>query len=151
MGNTRFQRSCFGYGHTEFTGSSSSAPLSVVGGDGSFLLIGLCATCADVRDFIHTVSRKSARYAATIVPFWLRGGNQSNLRTSRAAIDSALTGASIAGTWSVYASGGIQSSQFDLSPSNDEIRTFKERYRLAGLTCEEDPAGKTQTHATQAL
>ena len=79
-------------------------------------------------------------------PFFLRYGAQYNLWTSRTAIDSALTGDPVAGTWSVYAAGGIQGAQFDLYPPNGEILNLKDCYRLDGLTFEEDPAGLTQTH-----
>ena len=113
-----------------------SHPLSAIGEDDVALLIGLCATWGEIQDFRHTVSRKSIRYAAMISPFWLRGGTQSELWTSRTSIDSALTGVPLAGTWSVYAAGGIQSAQFDVAPSNAEIRTLKDCYRLAGWTCE---------------
>ena len=82
-----------------------------------------------------------------IAPFWMRDGTQSSLWPYRTSIDTALTGDTWAGAWSVYASGGIQSRLFDLGPSSAEIRTLKDCYRLEWITCEEGPEGIIQTHA----
>ena len=121
--------------------------LPVIGEGDIFLLVRLCASWPGIQDFRRTIAYRSIRYSAMIVSFWLRGGTQSSLRTSKTSIDTALTGDPWEGTWSVYASGGIQSHQFDMGPSKAEIRTLKDCYRLAGLTCEDDPDGISRTHA----
>ena len=115
-------------------GRRVSHPPSAIGGDDIFLLIGLCATWAEVQDFRQTAARRSIRYVVMIVPSWLRDGAESAMWASRTALDASLAGDPLAGTWSAYASGGIQGAQFDLAPSNAEIRTLKYCYRLAGLT-----------------
>ena len=125
----------------------ASHSLPAIGGNDIFLLVGLCATWSEIQDFRRTVAYGSARYASMIAPFWLRDGAQSSLWTSRTSIDTALTGDPWDGTCSVYTSGGIQSRQFDLGPSDAEIRTLNDCYRLAGLTCEEEPGGITQTQS----
>ena len=81
-----------------------------------------------------------------IVPFWLRDSTPSALWDSMTSIDSALTGDPWAGTWTVYASGGIQSYQFDVWPRNSEIRTLGDCYRLAGVEFQNDPEGVSRTH-----
>ena len=124
-----------------------SHPLASIGENDILLLIGICTSWAEIQDFRHTAARRSIRYAAMVVPFWLRDATESALWTTRTSIDTALTGGGPwAGTWSVYAAGGIRSYQFDVSPPDAEIRTLNECYRLVGMACEDDPVGTTQTH-----
>ena len=125
----------------------ASRPMSVIGDSDIFLLIGYCNSWAEILDFRRTVLRRSVRYDAMIVPFWLRDGEESALWTSPTLIDTALAGDPRASGWMVYCSGGIASHQFDLSPSNAELRTMVGCYRLVGQECEEDPEGSSQAHS----
>ena len=78
------------------------------------------------------MATKSIRYAAMIVPSWLRDGDESTLWTSQTAIDTALAGDVWATSWAAYCAGGITSQMFDLGPSSGEVRTCRERYRIVG-------------------
>ena len=123
-----------------------SQSFSLIGDKDIFLLVGLRLSLADIQDFRHTIAHKSVRYAAMILPFWLRDGIQSALWTSQTVIDSALTGDPWASGWVVYCAGGISSHHFDLSPASAEVRTLGDCYRLIGHECEDDPTGVRATH-----
>ena len=116
------------------------------GGGDIFLLIGYCATGAEILDTRRTVAQRTVRYDAMIFPFWSRDGAASALWTSQTSIDTALTGEPWASSWMVYCAGGIMSRQFDLSPSSAEIRTIQDCYRFVGQECASDPVGISQTH-----
>ena len=121
-------------------------PFREIQTDDIFLLVGLCTSAYEIQDFRRTASQRSVRYAAMVAPFGLSDPTHSDLWGSRTALDSALTGDPPAGTWIIYASGGIQSHHFDLGPRNSEIRTLNECYPLAGMECQEDPTGVPRTH-----
>ena len=125
----------------------SPRPLSLLGDKDIFILIGHCGSWAEILDFRRTASQRSVRYAAMIVPFWLRGGAESALWASQTAIDTAPQGDPWASSWMVYCAGGIASHQFDISPSNADIRTLSDSYRLVGHECEDDPEGMSATHS----
>ena len=126
--------------------SRASHPMELIGDIDIFLLIGFCASLSEILDFRRTVSQRSARYAAMIVPFWMRDGAESALWTSQTIIDTTLTGDPWASGWMVYCAGGITSHQFDISPVNAEIRTLGDCYRLVGQECEEDLDGVRAIH-----
>ena len=81
-----------------------------------------------------------------VTPFWLRGGEESALWTSRTSIDTALAGDPWASAWSFYESGGTRSYQFDLSRANAGVRTLQDCCRLGGQECLDGPVGLVQTH-----
>ena len=124
-----------------------SHPLASIGDKHIFLLIGYCMSWAWILDFRRTVSRRSIRYAAMIVPLWLRDGTESAMWTSQTSIDTALTGDPWASSWMVYCAGGLTIPQFDLSPVSDEIRTLVDCYRLVWQECGGDPEGSRVTHS----
>ena len=125
----------------------ASRPMSVIGANDIFLLIWYCSSWAAILDCRRTVSQRSIRYDSMIAPFWLRDGKEASSRTSQTSIDTALTVDPWASGWMVYCSRGIASRLFDLSPSNAEIRTLVDCYRLAGQECEADPEISSQTHS----
>ena len=125
----------------------ASLPMSVIYDNDIFFLIWYCHSWAEIQDYRRTVFHRLVRYAAVILPFWLRDGTESSSLTSQTLIDTALTGDPLASGWTVYCSGGIISHQFDLSPSNAEIRTLFDCYRLVGQECEAGPEGSRQTHS----
>lgn len=97
--------------------------------------------------FRRAASHRPIRYSAMIAPFWLRDGTESALRTSHAAIDTAITGDPWAPGWMVYFAGGIASNQFGLSPASAEVRTIGDCYRLVGNECADDPEDSGATHS----
>ena len=119
--------------------------LSVIGGSEIFLIFGPCADWAEFRDFRRVVALQSIRYASMIVPFLLRGGEESALRTPRTSTDTALTGDPWASSWAAYSTCGIQSRQFDPIASSAEVRTLQDCYRLFRQVCMGDPVGIVQT------
>ena len=121
--------------------------ISLIGDREVFVLIGMCTSWAEIMDFRRTAGNRSPRYAAMIVPNWLRDGNDSRLWTSQTIIDSAMTGDVWAAPWMVYTSGGIRSHHFDSSATNSEVRTFKASYRLIGQECAPDANGSSRTVA----
>ena len=123
-----------------------SHPRAVIGEGDIFLLIAPRTTWSEIQYFHRTVAFRSIRYDSAIVSFWLRGGTESPVWTSRTSIATASTGDHWARTWLVNADGCIRSHQFDLGPPNAEIRTLNERYRLAGLVFTDGPVGVAQTH-----
>ena len=46
----------------------------------------------------------------------------------------------------VYFSGCVASGQFDVRPGSAEVQVLNDAYRLAGVTCGEDPIRMIQTH-----
>ena len=81
-----------------------------------------------------------------IAPPWGRGNTESQLWTSFAILDSALTGDPWADLRDGYCSGGIEGIQFDMSPPSAEVRAPNDSYRSDGVSRDEDPIGMAQTH-----
>ena len=126
-------------GIRDFLVRLESHPISSIGRNDIFMLIGYCVSWAVILDFRRTVSQRDMRYAAAIAPFWLRDGTESALWTSQTLIDAALAGDPWASFWMVYCAGGIASRQFDLSPFSAEVRTLVDCYRSVGQGCEAAP------------
>ena len=124
-----------------------SRPISTIGERGALLFLGCCEAHAEIQDFRPTAPRRPPRYAATIAPYWVRGGAESDLRAPRTSTDAALTGGHWPGNWLIYCSGGVSRRQFDPDPPISDVRVLNDSYRLAVEVCDEGPSGVIQTRS----
>ena len=86
----------------------SSHDLATIGEKDVFSLAGRRKGRAEIQDFSASVSHWRTGYESMIVPAWVRGNPESQLRTSFAMLDSALTGDPWADFRAFYCSGGIE-------------------------------------------
>ena len=121
-------------------------PVPVIGDKDVFLLIASSDARSEIGVRRRTFARRRPRYSATISPFWIRDDNAPVIWTSRTSADSDTTGDPMESSWGFVSTGGIDSREFDLSPSRTEIWALNDRYRPVGQEFEEDPAGTAQTH-----